>query len=149
MPYRLRRIRSKDPKTGKYIVLLTNQFEWSAKTIAQIYKERWQIELFFKMLKQQLQVKSFVGTSRNALLSQLWVALIAYLLLCYLKFRSRFGWSLYTICSILPTNLFYFQEEISGIGLIHRFRHIVYRHQRRYSLSLVFANLDSNDWQYT
>ena len=106
MPYRLRRIRSEDPKTGKYIVLLTNQFEWSAKTIAQIYKERWQIELFFKMLKQQLQVKSFVGTSRNALLSQLWIALIAYLLLCYLKFRSRFGWSLYTICSILPTNLF-------------------------------------------
>mgnify|MGYP001041382490 CR=1 FL=1 len=104
--YRLRRIRSKDPETGKYIVLLTNQFEWSAKTIAQIYKERWQIELFFKTLKQQLKVKSFVGTSKNALLSQLWVALIAYLLLCYLKFRSKFGWSLYTLCSILPTNLF-------------------------------------------
>lgn len=105
-PYRLRRIRSKDPKTGKYIILLTNQFEWSAKTIALIYKERWQIELFFKTLKQQLKVKSFVGTSKNALLSQLWVALITYLLLCYLKFRSKFGWSLYTLCSILPTNLF-------------------------------------------
>ena len=104
--YRLRRIRSKDPRTGKYLVILTNQFEWSAKTIAQIYKERWQIELFFKTLKQQLKVKSFVGTSKNALLSQLWVALIAYLLLCYLKFRSKFGWSLYTLCSILPTNLF-------------------------------------------
>jgi len=104
--YRLRRIRSKDPETGRYIVLLTNQFQWSANTIAQIYKERWQIELFFKALKQQLKVKSFVGTSKNALLSQLWVALIAYLLLSYLKFKSRFNWSLYTLCSILPTNLF-------------------------------------------
>jgi putative transposase len=89
----LRRIRSRDPETGKYIVLLTNQFEWSAKTIAQIYKDRWQIELFFKALKQQLKVKSFVGTSKNALLSQLWVALIAYLLLCYLKFKSKLGLS--------------------------------------------------------
>lgn len=105
-PYRLRRIRSKDPLSGKIIVIITNNFTWSAKTIAQIYKERWQIELFFKSLKQQLKVKSFVGTSRNALLSQLWVALIAYLLLSYLKFKSRFAWSLYTLCSILPTNLF-------------------------------------------
>lgn len=105
-PYRLRRIRSKDPETGKIIVLLTNHFDWSAQTIALIYKDRWQIELFFKALKQQLKVKSFVGTSRNALLSQLWVALIAYLLLSYLKFRSRFAWSLYTLSAILPTNLF-------------------------------------------
>lgn len=105
-PYRLRRIRSKDPETGKTVVLLTNQFEWSAQTIALIYKDRWQIELFFKALKQQLKVKSFVGTSRNALLSQLWVALIAYLLLSYMKFRSRFAWSLYTLSAILPTNLF-------------------------------------------
>ena len=106
LPYRLRRIRSKDPETGKYIVLLTNQFQWSANTIASIYKDRWQIELFFKTLKQQLKVKSFVGTSKNALLSQIWIALIAYLLLSYLKFKSRFNWSLYTLCSIIPTNLF-------------------------------------------
>ena len=105
-PDKLRRIRSKDPGTGKIITLLTNNFKWSAKTIAQIYKERWQIELFFKSLKQQLKVKSFVGTSRNALLSQLWVALTAYLLLSYLKFKSKFQWSIYTLCSILPANLF-------------------------------------------
>lgn len=105
-PNKLRLIRSKDPETGKVIAILTNNFTWSAKTIAQIYKERWQIELFFKCIKQQLKVKSFVGTSRNALLSQLWVALIAYLLLSYLKFKSRFAWSLYTLCSILPMNLF-------------------------------------------
>jgi len=102
----LRRVRSKDPDTGKAISILTNNFTWSAKTISRIYKERWQIELFFKAIKQQLKVKSFVGTSKNALLSQLWVALIAYLLLSYLKFKSRFAWSLYTLCSVLPTNLF-------------------------------------------
>ena len=102
----LRRIRSKDPNTGKVITILTNNFIWSAKTIGQIYKERWQIELFFKAIKQQLKVKSFVGTSKNALLSQLWVALIAYLLLAYLKFTSKFSWSLYTLCSVLPANLF-------------------------------------------
>jgi len=105
-PYRLRRIHSRDPETGKKIVLLTNHMTWSAKTIALIYKDRWQIEIFFKTLKQQLKVKSFVGTSRNALLSQLWAAMIAYLLLSYLKFKSKFGWSLYTLSSILPTNLF-------------------------------------------
>src|SRR3989338_7586253 len=105
-PHPLRRIRSKDPQTGKIIVILTNNFSWSAKTIALIYKDRWQIELFFKAIKQLLKVKSFVGTSRNALLSQLWVALIAYLLLAYLKFKSKFSWSLYTLCSILPTNIF-------------------------------------------
>lgn len=105
-PYLLRRIRCKDPETGKIIVILTNQFDWSAKTISQIYKERWQIELFFKSLKQQLKVKSFLGTSKNALLSQLWVALIAYLMLSYLKFRSKFQWSVYTLMEILPVNLF-------------------------------------------
>jgi putative transposase len=105
-PGRLRRIRSLDPDTGNTAILLTNNFAWSAKTIAQIYKERWKIELFFKSLKQQLKVKSFVGTSHNALLSQLWIALIAYLLLSYLKFKSKFQWSVYTLCSILPANLF-------------------------------------------
>lgn len=105
-PDKLRRIRSKDPATGKIIIILTNNFRWSPATIAKIYKERWQIELFFRCIKQQLKVKSFVGTSKNALLSQLWVALITYLLLSYLKFKSKFNWSLYTLCSILPTNLF-------------------------------------------
>jgi hypothetical protein len=105
-PNPLRRVVAKDPETNQRVVLLTNQFDWAASTIAAIYKDRWQIELFFKTLKQQLQVKSFVGTSENALLSQLWVAFIAYLLLSYLKFKSRFQWSLYTLSSILPTNLF-------------------------------------------
>lgn len=105
-PHILRRIRSKDPVTGKIIVILTNNFDWSANTIAKLYKQRWQIELFFKSIKQQLKVKSFVGTSKNALLSQLWIALIAYLILSYLKFKSKFKWSIYTLCCVLPSNLF-------------------------------------------
>ena len=105
-PYLLRRIRCKDSETGNIIVILTNQFNWSAKTISRIYKDRWQIELFFKSIKQQLKVKSFLGTSKNALLSQLWVALIAYLMLSYLKFRSKFQWSIYTLMEILPVNIF-------------------------------------------
>lgn len=105
-PFRLRRIRAQDPETGKQIVLITNQMDWSPRTIAAVYKDRWQIEIFFKTLKQVLKVKSFVGTSRNALLSQIWIALIAYLMLSYLKYVSRFAWSLYTLMSILPTNLF-------------------------------------------
>jgi hypothetical protein len=106
LPYRLRVVHAVDPETGKRIKILTNHMTWSARTIAAIYKERWQIEIFFKTIKQQLQIKSFVGTSKNALLSQLWIAMIAYLLLSYLKFKSKFNWSLYTLSSILPTNLF-------------------------------------------
>jgi hypothetical protein len=105
-PKPLRKVVSYDPETGKTITLITNHMRWSAQTIADIYKERWQIELFFKAIKQNLRVKSFLGTSKNALLSQLWVALIAYLLLSYLKFKSKFSYSLHTLCSILPVNLF-------------------------------------------
>ena len=105
-PHQLRRVRAVDPETGKAIELFTNNMVWSAATIARIYKDRWQIELFFKTIKQLLQVKSFVGTSSNALLSQLWIALCAYLLLAFLKFKSGFSGSLYTLCAILPINLF-------------------------------------------
>jgi transposase len=116
-PDRLRRIRSKDPDTGKIITILTNNFTWSARTIAKIYKERWQIELFFKCIKQQLKVKSFVGTSKNALLSQLWVALTTYLLLSYLKFKSRF--SLVALYALFDTASEPFCQKES-LGLVKR-----------------------------
>jgi IS4 transposase len=76
------------------LVFLTNHLELAAATIASVYKERWQIELFFRALKQSLQVKAFVGTSATALKPQLWTALIAMLLVKYLRLRPTFGWSL-------------------------------------------------------
>ena len=105
-PVRLRRVRVKDPETGKYIVLLTNQMKWSPTTVAAVYKDRWQIEIFFKTMKQNLKIKSFLGTSRNAILSQIWVAMIAYLLLCYMKFVSMYKWTINTLMKVLPTLLF-------------------------------------------
>jgi hypothetical protein len=105
-PGLLRRIRIQDPETGEYICLLTNHLGWSTDTISKIYRDRWQIEIFFRTIKQNLKIKGFLGTSENALLSQLWVALIAYLLLSFLKFKSTFQWSIQTLCAILPMNLF-------------------------------------------
>ena len=105
-PGALRRIGYRDAETGKHYVFLTNNFDLSAKTIADIYKARWQIELFFKWIKQHLKVKSFVGTSRNAVLTQLWIAMCVYLLLSYIKFVNRLSWSLYEILRVLQLNLF-------------------------------------------
>lgn len=105
-PVRLRRIRIKDPETQKYIELLTNQMEWSPATIGAVYKDRWQIEIFFKTIKQNLKIKSFLGTSKNAILSQIWVAMIAYLLLSYMKFLSSYPWTVNSLAKVLPTLLF-------------------------------------------
>ena len=79
-------------------------------TIAAIYKERWQIEIFFKLLKQNLKVKTFVGTSANALKIQIWTALIAILLLKILQFRSRIAWSLSNLVALLRFNLFTYRD---------------------------------------
>ena len=105
-PHRLRRIGYRDRETGKHYVFLTTSFELSAKTIADIYKSRWQVELFFKFIKQNLKVKSFVGTSRNAVMTQLWIAMCMYLLVSHVKFLSRKGWKLVEILRLLQLNLF-------------------------------------------
>ena len=84
--------------------------KWSAATIAAIYKERWQIELFFKALKQYLKVKSFVGTSANAVHIQIWSALIAMLLVKYLQLRSKLGWALSNLIALLRWNLFTYRD---------------------------------------
>ena len=105
-PGTLRRIGYQDAETDKHYVFLTNSFDLSAKTIADIYKARWQIELFFKWIKQHLKVKIFVGTSRNAVLTQLWIAMCVYLLLSYIKFVNRLSWSLHEILRVLQLNLF-------------------------------------------
>ena len=92
--------------TSAALVFLTNNFKLSANTIAAIYKDRWQIELFFKALKQNLKIKTFVGTSANAVRTQIWIALIAMLLLRFLQMSSRFGWSLSNLVALLRMNLF-------------------------------------------
>ena len=105
-PFRLRRVEVDDPDKDGTLVFLTNHLALGATTIAAIYKDRWQIELFFKALKQNLKIKTFVGTSANALKVQVWTALIAMLLLKYLQLRSRFAWSLSNLVALLRMNLF-------------------------------------------
>jgi hypothetical protein len=105
-PYKLRRIEFYDEKTQEILVFLTNHLKLSAMTIAAIYKDRWKIETFFRDLKQNLKIKTFVGTSANAVKIQIWTALIAMLILQFLKLRSQYGWSLSNLVALLRMNLF-------------------------------------------
>jgi IS4 transposase len=105
-PHLLRLVEIYDAATDDTLVFLTNHLAFGATTIAAIYKDRWQVELFFKALKQNLKIKTFVGTSANALKVQVWTALIAMLLLRYLQLRSRFTWSLSNLLALLRMNLF-------------------------------------------
>ena len=105
-PNLLRRVEAVREDTGDILVFLTNHQSLGASTIAAIYKDRWQIELFFKALKQNLKIKTFVGTSANAVKTQIWTALISMLLLRYLQLSSRFGWSLANLVALLRMNLF-------------------------------------------
>ena len=105
-PHLLRRIEAIREDTGEILVFLTNHHGLGASTVAAIYKDRWAVELFFKALKQNLKIKTFVGTSANAVKTQIWCALISMLLLRYLQLRSRFGWSLSNLVALLRMNLF-------------------------------------------
>jgi IS4 transposase len=109
-PFPLRRVAVWDPVNDREIVLLTNLMEFGPTTIAAIYKDRWEIELFFKALKQNLKVKSFVGTSENALRIQIWTALIAILLLKWMHHLSKAKWSLSNLASMLRMNLFTYRD---------------------------------------
>jgi transposase len=104
-PLPLRRIRYTDPETGKRLVFLTNNFTLPALTIAQLYKARWQVELFFKWIKQHLRIKAFYGTSANAVKTQVWVAISVYVLVAILKKRLGLPQSLYTILQVLSVTL--------------------------------------------
>ncbi len=109
-PDRLRRIVVWDADQQRQIEILTNHLRFGATTLAEIYRERWQIELFFKALKQNLKVKTFVGTTENALRVQIWTALVALLLLKWLHFLSTAGWSLSNLASLLRLNLFTYRD---------------------------------------
>ncbi len=105
-PERLRRIRFKDPETGKTLVFLTNNFTLPAATICALYKARWQVELFFKWIKQHLRIKKFYGNSENAVKSQIWIAVSVYVLVAIVKKRLNLEASLYTLLQIFSLTLF-------------------------------------------
>ena len=109
-PFPLRRIEVWNSEQQETIVLLTNHLSFGASTIADIYRQRWQIEVFFKTLKQNLKIKTFVGTSENALLTQIWTALIAMLLLRWLHFLSKRNWSFSNLAALLRMNLFTYRD---------------------------------------
>ena len=105
-PIPLRRIGYRDAETGKRYVFLTHHLKLAAKTVADLYQARWQVELFFKWIKQNLKLKSFIGTSNNAVMTQIWIALCVYLRLAFIKFQSRLDKSLQQMLRVLQLNLF-------------------------------------------
>jgi IS4 transposase len=109
-PHLLRRVVVWDADKSREIVLLTNHLDFGATTIANIYKDRWQIELFFKALKQNLKIKTFIGTTENALRIQIWTALLALVLLKWLYYLSRARWSFSNLASLLRLNLFTYRD---------------------------------------
>ena len=105
-PDKLRRVKYRDPETDKLFVFLTNNFELPAKTIADLYKQRWQVELFFKWIKQNLRIKSFYGTSENAVKTQIWIAVSVYLMVAIIRKRLKIEASLYTMLQIMSVSVF-------------------------------------------
>lgn len=105
-PGKLRLVTYWDEDQNKELTFLTNNLYWTAKTVAMIYKERWSIEVFFKQIKQNMKIKTFVGTSFNAVMIQLWTALISMLVLCYLKSKAEYNWHLSNLITFIRLNLF-------------------------------------------
>lgn len=105
-PERLRRVAIWDEENQQTIELITNQMSWTANTISELYKSRWQIEIFFREIKQLLHIKSFIGTSQNAVMIQIWTALITILLLKFLKALAKYGWQLSNLVAFIRLNLF-------------------------------------------
>lgn len=114
-PEKLRRVKFRDAETNKTLVFLSNNFTLSALTIAQLYRSRWQVELFFKWIKQHLRIKNFFGTSENAVKAQIWIAVSVYVLVAIMKKRLNLQESLYTILQIISVSVF---EKISIYQLI-------------------------------
>ena len=109
-PVLFRRVEIWNEEKQETIVFLSNLLAFGATTIAAIYKDRWQVELFFKALKQTLKIKTFVGTSANAVRTQVWTALIAMLVLKYLQLKSKYNWSLSNLAALLRQQLFFYRD---------------------------------------
>lgn len=105
-PKRLRRVAIWDKKNEQVIEVITNQMSWTANTISELYKSRWQIEIFFREIKQLLHIKSFIGTSKNAVMIQIWTALITILILKFLRQIAKYGWQLSNLVAFIRLNLF-------------------------------------------
>lgn len=116
-PGKLRRVKCWDEPSQKELEFLTNNFELTAKQIADVYRDRWQIELFFKWIKQNLKIKTFLGTSKNAVMSQIWVAMIYYLLLAYIKFQTKFKKSLLELTRMVREVLLIRRDLIDLLSL--------------------------------
>ena len=124
-PARLRRVRYRDPLTGKTFVFLTNNFELPPQTVADLYRCRWQIELFFKWIKQHLRIKCFFGNSENAVKTQIWIAVCVYVLIAIIKKRLALQASLYTILQLISVTVF---EKIPLDQLLSSDTHAACRH---------------------
>jgi len=105
-PEKLRRVKYHDAETDFTIVLMTNNFNLPALTLTELYRSRWQVELFFKWIKQHLRIKSFYGTSENAVKTQIWIAISVYVIVAILKKQLRLPYSLYTILQVLSVSVF-------------------------------------------
>ena len=116
-----------DKQTGKEYMFLTNNFKLSASTIAEIYRSRWQIELFFKWIKQHLKIKAFLGTSKNAVLSQVWIAMCYYLLLAYIKYQTKYKYSLLELMRLIAESVF---NKISIIDILSLNRYTLHKLDR-------------------
>lgn len=135
-PHLLRRVEFYDEGKDTILVFLTNNVKLGATTIAAIYKDRWQIELFFKALKQNLKIKTFVGTSPNAVKIQIWTALIAMLILRFLQLQSQFKWSLSNLVALLRMNLFTHRDLWAWLNKPFDIAPVPYE-QQQYQLRLV------------
>jgi hypothetical protein len=132
-PEKLRRIKYRDPKTGNTLVFLTNHFSLPALTIADLYRCRWQIELFFKWIKQHLRIKAFYGTSENAVRTQIWIAVSVYVLVAIIKKRLDLPLSLYTILQILSLTVF---ERMPLQQVLTDVDYTTHKHQSNNQLNL-------------
>jgi len=116
-PDHLRLVTVADPESGEAISFITNNYSLDAATIAELYKSRWQIETFFKWIKQNLKIKSFLGTSKNAVMTQIWAAMIYYLLLSFIKFQTKCKHSLHELTRIIGELLLDNTHLIEIIGV--------------------------------
>ena len=130
---KLRLVRFLDFESGRLYRFITNNFKLAASTIAAIYKDRWQVELFFKAIKQNLKIKAFVGLSRNAVLTQIWIAMIAYLLVSFSRHSAKEGWTVQRILRVLQVNLFE-RKTLKQLLQPEPFRHKKSEPQMRFAL---------------